>query len=304
MARIHQENKKAIMAYCKKEEIMNFHNKITVSLSMVTLLLTGCSVAQVAGPIEQASDPITGMEFVAIPGGCFQMGDLFGEGANDERSVHEVCVDGFFMGKYEVTQSEWEKVMGNNPSEFQKGPRYPVEQVSWDVVQDFIKKLNSQSGKQYRLPTEAEWEYAAREGGKKVRFGHGKNTIDRTEANFREWSLKDTTYDDLVLSERYRQESTVSVGTFQPNSLGLYDMSGNVLEFCSDWYRNEEYYRNSPRQNPQGPSTGTDHVFRGGAYLGSKDDLRVTQRFAGATPTTPFLGFRLVFSSSATNSKQ
>ena len=105
------------------------------------------------------TDPITGMELVYIPKGCFQMGSE--NGSDDEKPVHEVCVDGFWMGKYEVTQGQWKKIMGENPAHFQKGDDYPVEQVSWKDAQKFISKLNQQSGKKYRLPTEAEWEYAA-----------------------------------------------------------------------------------------------------------------------------------------------
>ncbi|WP_417915306.1 formylglycine-generating enzyme family protein [Candidatus Electronema sp. JM] len=110
-------------------------------------------------------DDVTGMDLVYVPGGCFQMGSPESEqGREDAEKLHEVCVDGFWMGKTEVTQGQWQKVMGSNPAEFQKGDDYPVEQVSWDDAQDFIKKLNGKAGRKYRLPTEAEWEYAARAG--------------------------------------------------------------------------------------------------------------------------------------------
>ena len=117
------------------------------------------------------TDPVTGMEFVWVQGGCYQTGDTFGDGYDAEKPVHRVCVDSFWLGKYEVTQGQWAKIMGSNPSRFKKGDNYPVEKVSWDDCQAFIRKLNSRSGKNFRLPYEAEWEYAAREGGKKVRFG-------------------------------------------------------------------------------------------------------------------------------------
>ncbi len=114
------------------------------------------------------TDASTKMEFVYIKGGCYQMGDIFGVGYSNERPVHEVCLSNFYLGKYEVTQGQWKKIMGNNPSVFSDcGDNCPVDRVSWNDVQDFIRKLNQISGKKYRLPTEAEWEYAARSGGKK-----------------------------------------------------------------------------------------------------------------------------------------
>ena len=120
-------------------------------------------------------DPTTGMEFVRVAGGCFQMGDTFGDGESDEKPLHEVCVDDFWMGKTEVTQGQWQKIMGSNPSYFQKGANYPVEQVSWDDVQGYIRTLGEESGKTFRLPTEAEWEYAARSGGKDEKYA-GRST--------------------------------------------------------------------------------------------------------------------------------
>lgn len=116
--------------------------------------------------------PTTGMEFVLMEGGCFQMGS--NSGGSDEKPVHEVCVDDFYMGKYEVTQGEYQKLTGSNPSRF-KGTNKPVEQVSWDDAQDYIRKLNSRSKQNYRLRTEAEWEYAARSGGKNETYAGGNN---------------------------------------------------------------------------------------------------------------------------------
>jgi formylglycine-generating enzyme required for sulfatase activity len=111
------------------------------------------------------------MPFVFVKGGCYQMGDTFGDGKSDEKPVHDVCVSDFYMGKYEVTQGQWKRIMGNNPSSFSGcGDNCPVENVSWKDVQDFISRLNRQSGKRYRLPTEAEWEYAARSGGKREKW--------------------------------------------------------------------------------------------------------------------------------------
>ena len=118
--------------------------------------------------IEALPDPLKAIDFVLVKGGCFQMGDAFGEGQADEKPVHTVCVDDYYIGKYEVSQGQWQSVMGNNPSYFKNcGEKCPVEQVNWNDVQEFIKKLNAKTKKMYRLPTEAEWEYAARSGGKK-----------------------------------------------------------------------------------------------------------------------------------------
>jgi formylglycine-generating enzyme required for sulfatase activity/serine/threonine protein kinase len=222
------------------------------------------------------TDPTTGMEFVAVPGGCFQMGDTFGDGGADEKPVHEVCVDGFFLGKYEVTQGEYQKIVGTNPSNFKKGDRYPVENVSWEDAREFIKKLNSKSKRQYRLPTEAEWEYAARSGGKKEKYAGG-NDIDAMA-----WYSKNS------------GSSTHPVGGKRPNGLGLYDMSGNVWEWCQDWF-DANYYSSSPRQNPAGPSSGSIRVLRGGSWNGSPANVRAAFR-NGFQPWERYggLGFRVL----------
>lgn len=236
------------------------------------------------------TDPTTGMEFVLVPGGCFQMGDTFGDGDGYEMPVHEVCVDDFYMGKYEVTQGEYTRIIGSNPSHFKKGDRYPVEQVSWDDAQDFIKKLNSHSGKHYRLPTEAEWEYAARNGGKKVRFGTGKDTIGPDEANFNASSKYAKPYSR---PGTYR-EQTVAVGSFAPNGLGLYDISGNVWEWCHDWF-DIDYYDKSPKMNPTGPSSGSYRVLRGGSWFISPRHVRAASRLRLMPDYAhSYLGFRLV----------
>ncbi len=221
------------------------------------------------------TDPVTGMEFVWVQGGCFQMGDTFGGGDSDEKPVHEVCVDGFWMGKYEVTQGEWEKIMGSNPSQF-KGSRRPVEQVSWNDCQEFIRKLNSRSGKRYRLAYEAEWEYAARSGGKNEKYSGGNNA------------------DPVAWYGSNSGGRTHDVGTKASNGLGIYDMSGNVYEWCEDWY-GENYYGNSPRNNPEGPGSGSDRVFRGGSWDYIPGDVPAAFR-GWLVPGNRYsiLGFRLV----------
>jgi formylglycine-generating enzyme required for sulfatase activity len=164
------------------------------------------------------TDPTTGMEFVAVPGGCFQMGDTFGDRESDEKPVHQVCVSDFSIGKYEVTQGQWKAVMDSNPSRFSScGDNCPVESVSWDDAQQFIRRLNKQSSTSYRLPTEAEWEYAARSGGKREKYSGGNDV-------------------DAVAWYYGNSAKTHSVGQKQPNGLGIFDMSGNVWEWCSDWF--------------------------------------------------------------------
>ncbi|MCK9232756.1 MAG: SUMF1/EgtB/PvdO family nonheme iron enzyme [Syntrophales bacterium] len=225
------------------------------------------------GPI---TDSDTGMEFVFVKGGCYRMGDTFGDGDGDEKPVHEVCVNDFYIGKYEVTQGQWQNIMGNNPSYSKNcGDNCPVEQVSWNDAQQFISRLNSQSGKQYRLPTEAEWEYAARSGGKSEKYAGG-NDVDTVA-----W------YKDNSGSQ------TNPVGRKQPNGLGLYDMSGNVWEWCHDWY-GSDFYRNSGRDNPGGPSSGSYRVLRGGCWNYDAASSRAAIRGRSHPGVRKsFLGFRL-----------
>jgi formylglycine-generating enzyme required for sulfatase activity len=237
--------------------------------------------------VNNFADSFTGMEFVPVPGGCFQMGDTFGDGKSDELPVHEVCLSPFAIGKYEVTQGQWQKVMGKNPSRFQKGDNFPVENVSWEDAQDFIARLNRKSGRPYRLPTEAEWEYAARSGGKKERYAGG----DQVE--------------EVGWYERNSGFSTRAVGTQAANGLGIHDMSGNVWEWCADW-RDSSYYASSPRENPPGPASGPYHSVRGGCWDDTPFLLRASNRFRGTPKGTrggnvpggyyiyQIFGFRLV----------
>ena len=224
-------------------------------------------------------DPVTGMEFVRVPGGCFQMGDTFGDGESDEKPLHEVCVDGFWMGKTEVTQGQWQKVMGSNPSRFKYGSNYPVEEVSWNDAQNYIRSFAERSGKPVRLPTEAEWEYAARSGGKNEKYAGGGYL------------------DDVVWYKDNSGGSTHMVASKQPNGLGLYDMSGNVWEWCQDLY-NKDYYRVSPRNNPSGPTSGYSRVNRGGSWLSLANHCRVPDRSRDGPGYREYgLGLRLVMTS-------
>ncbi len=196
---------------------------------------------------------------IFIKGGTFQMGDTFGDGSDDEKPVHTVTVSDFYMSKYEVTQKLWRMVMGNNPSDFTNCDDCPVENVSWNDAQDFIGKLNAITGKKYRLPYEAEWEYAARSGGKSEKYAGGSNP------------------DALGWHNGNSGSKTHPVGQKQPNGLGLYDMTGNVWEWCEDWY-GENYYSQSSSYNPKGPSGGSYRVLRGGSWKSRTNVTCVSNR--------------------------
>ena len=215
-------------------------------------------------------------EMVFIPGGSFAMGNE--TGFEREKFVHQVTVSSFYIGKYEITQAQWESVMGYNPSEFKNCSSCPVENVSWNDIQKFLKKINAVTGKNYRLPKEAEWEYAAK-GGENY-FYSGSNDLGEVAWHFRNSLLK-----------------THPVGQKLPNGYSLYDMSGNVLEYCSDWY-DENYYSNSPSTNPTGSSSGTSRIFRGGSWNRTGIECRVFNRFGGHALDRRIdeVGFRVVIS--------
>jgi len=237
--------------------------------------------AALSGLERSVKDLYTGMEFVYIKGGCYEMGDTFEDGRKDEKPVHNVCVDDFYLGIHEVTQEQWEKVMGSNPSYFKGGNNYPVEQVSWEDVLQFVNRLINQTGRNYRLPTEAEWEYAARSGGRKEKYA---GTSQEEELKQYAWFAPNS---DL---------QTHPVGQKRPNGLGLYDMTGNVAEFCLDWY-DENYYQNSPSNNPKGPNNGTYRVLRGNSYFAYDYRARASARsMVSSSVRNNFIGFRLGFS--------
>ena len=222
-------------------------------------------------------DPTTGMALVRVPGGCYQMGNVFDGGGPEEKPAHEVCLGDFYVGQHEVTQGEWKAVMGSNPSEHAScSDACPVEMVSWDDVQAFLARLNARSaGGQYRLPTEAEWEYAARSGGKREKYSGGSDDVGQVA-----WYL-------------WNAEGPHPVGTRAPNGLGLHDMTGNVWEWTADWY-GEAYYAASPRQSPTGPATGDRRVVRGGSYANEAFDVRACYRnFLPPDHRSGSKGFRL-----------
>lgn len=190
-------------------------------------------------------DPLN-HEMIFVEGGTFQMGSRSGE--SDEKPVHSVTLSAFNMGKYEVTQAQWKAVMGNNPSNFSGCDDCPVELVSRNDVQDFIQRLNAQTGKNYRLPTEAEWEFSARGGKSSKGFTYsGLNDLNAVAWNNDNSGSK-----------------THTVGGKQANELGIYDMSGNVWEWCSDWYGS---YNDYSETNPTGASSGQYGVLRGGSWI-------------------------------------
>lgn len=196
------------------------------------------------------------MEFVIVKRGCYEMGDTFGDGEKDERPAHTVCVDDFYIGKYEVTQGQWGMLMRNNPSRFKKGDNYPVEMVSWYDVQGFIQSLYQKTGKRYRLPTEAEWEYAARSGGKREKYAGASR---KSELGEYAW-YNENSREKTLLFWKKKPRRRHPVGQKKPNGLGLYDMTGNVSEWCSDWY-GVRYYSHSPKHNAKGPGSGKGRML-------------------------------------------
>jgi formylglycine-generating enzyme required for sulfatase activity len=218
-------------------------------------------------------DPFTGMEFVWVPGGAFDMG-CRPPAADTHIDQGKVRVAGFWIGRYEVTQAQWQKVMEENPSFFKKGDRYPVDQVSLPMAKAFAARLGGKGQFKFRLPTEAEWEYAARSGGRPEQFAGGSDP-------------------DLVAWYGFRGgDSTQPVGAKAPNGLGLYDMSGNVQEWCEDDFA---FYAADPQDNPNVRTGSGVKVVRGGGWSSKRERVRTAYRepFPGASRLDT-IGFRLV----------
>jgi len=208
---------------------------------------------------------------VFVQGGTFRM-----EGGFFDRA-HQVTLSSYYIAKYEVTQGQWKAIMGNNPSKLAKGDNYPVENVPWNDMQTFITRLNTATGKHYRLPTEAEWEFAARGGNQSKGYKYsGSNNVD-----------------DVAWYKENSGKTTHPIGTKAPNELGIYDMSGNVYEWTGDRY---EDFESNDQTNPHPPFKGgfwgDPVVIRGGSCKNNEKDLRVSHRNQG-NQTIEILGFRL-----------
>jgi len=257
------------------------------ALIMMILL---CAVVAQAQETQQANKPIAGtaitnsvgMKFVLIPAGTFTMGTEEKQAVYDnEVPSHTVTISKpYYMGVYEVTQDQWEAVMDSNPS-YRKCGNCPVETVSYYDVLAFIKALNEkEETTRYRLPTEAEWEYACRAGSKGAFcFGDDEDLLYRYA-----WFMDD------------EKEGPQPVGRKRANTWGLYDMHGNVWEWVQDWYA-EDYYENSPEADPTGPVDGTYRIFRGGSWLISAAGCRCARRvfIAPGGAALDYLGVRLVY---------
>jgi formylglycine-generating enzyme required for sulfatase activity len=221
------------------------------------------------------------MELVVIRPGSFTMGD--DKGNDDEKPAHKVAITkAFCIGKYKVTQKQWEAVMGSNPSTF-KRPTNPVENVSWEDCQAFLKKLDeifADTGKKFSLPTEAQWEYASRAGSStSYYFGN-----DRAILGQYAWFIGNS------------EGKTHTVGQKKPNAWGLYDVQGNVWEWCADWYQ-KGYYKTSAADDPTGPSTGSFRICRGSSWGSPASDCRSAFRlFDAPSDRFSYLGLRVVCS--------
>lgn len=240
----------------------------------------GGTVKRVATKASYSNGTLTvnGIKYnmVWVEGGTFRMGATSEQGSeiSDEKPVHSVTLSGYYIGKTEVTQALWQAVMGSNPSYFE-GDDLPVEQVSWDDCQEFIRKLNSLTGQNFRLPTEAEWEFACRGGNNSRGYKYsGSNYID-----------------NVAWYDGNSGDKTHPVATKSPNELGIYDMSGNVWEWCADRYGD---YSSGRQTNPKGPYDGSNRVFRGGSWNYRARRCRSSNRIDGfPTFRYGYLGLRL-----------
>ena len=235
---------------------------------------------------DNPNDPITiinGIEMEIVKGGTFTMGSDDAEALDTEKPAHSVTVSNYYIGKYEVTQALWVAVMGSNPSGFRGDDNLPVENISWNMAMEFITKLNAITGKRYRMPTEAEWELAAREALLTQKYPYsGSFNVDEVA-----W------YCDNA------ENRTHPVGQKKPNPRGIYDMSGNVFELCYDWFG---MYSTAHQTNPIGPSSGTFRIMRGGSYVDNAFGCRIIYRNGLDSQDVRYInvGLRLAMSADAT----
>jgi len=265
-----------------------------VTLNDVTMIINYLLSGEWSDEPEAEEKPevkyydIYGVTFkmIKVKGGTFTMGSTNEQDTSaldTEKPAHEVTLSDYWIGECEVTQDMWVALMMENPSwhskrnGFTENLQRPVEKVSWESCQGFIVGLNSVLGTNFRLPTEAEWEYAARGGNKSKNCLYaGSNNVDEVAW----YNLTDLNGDYF---------STQEAGTKQPNELGIYDMSGNVMEWCQDWYKP---YSGEAQTDPTGPIAGADHVYRGGGWTTGADKCRVTYR-NGSDKAANGIGFRL-----------
>lgn len=273
----------------------------SIKTSLVTFvivgLLTGCAARAplLIEPINSGdgyppsyTDMHTGVEFMLLPSGSFTMGSPEGEEGRDgdESPTHTVYIDSFYMGKHEITQAQWGKVMGKNPSRFKGNPNLPVESISWNKTLEFIKRLNRKTGLNYRLPTEAEWEYACR-ATTKAPFYSGS---DNKTLNEYAWFTVNS------------GGETHPVGTRMPNKWGLYDMHGNVSEWIGDGRRG---YLSRKEHNPKAPPSSVKTIHRGGCWLYPARMCRSANRMTVEKDfSTHIIGFRLAIDKDALESPQ
>lgn len=300
---------------------------MVTALVVLSAVMRGMNGTAPAASAEPAFvEPVIGMEFAFIRGGCFDMGDAFGDGDKAERPVHNVYVDDFYLGTYDVTVGAFRKFVratgytteaersngcavwtggiwrydaGKNwrTPGFAQDDRHPVVCVSWNDAEAFAKWLSRSGAKRYRLPSEAEWEYAARSGGKHYKYAWG---VDGPSANIADETLK-RSVSGLTIWSGYddRYVYTSPVGSFRPNELGLYDMTGNVWQWTADWF-DETYYRESLTDNPKGPYSGQYRVLRGGAWSNGEHPVRVTFRNRRLpSDRSSYFGFRLLAASAS-----
>ncbi|MBD5396834.1 formylglycine-generating enzyme family protein [bacterium] len=274
---------------------------VLTGLCLLAGLFTGCEKPNENS--EEGDDTATkdytetvfgiNMEMVYVEGGTFEMGTTVEQGDDvwDSEPVRTIKLDSFYIGKYEVTQAQWKTVMGTNVKEqrdkvnpeygiYGEGDNYSMYYINWEEAQEFCKKLSEATGKKYVLPTEAQWEYAARGGNKSQHYKYaGSDNIDDVA-----WYGED---DD---------NGTVHpIGGKNTNELGIYDMSGNVWEWCLDWYAD---YDENDTDNPQGPANGTYRIQRGGSWIDRAENCRVSSRLDNSPDDRSYIaGFRVVCSS-------
>lgn len=274
---IQKENPYLKVSISRNYQMQERSGEITLSVGELSKTIV---VKQTASPWYES------FEMIDVESGAFYMGaqkessskENYDENAYMiEAPVHSVTMSNFAIGKFEVTQAQWVAAMGHNPSSIQ-GDNLPVENVTWEQVQEFITLLNENSGKEYRLPTEAEWEYAARGGNKSEGYKYSGFSVLSACG----WYYSNS------------ESSTHKVGTKYPNELGIYDMSGNVREWCNDWF---DYYTSSDANNPTGPDNGNMKVNRGGSWTTPAVNCRNSYRHTDFPHEgSQDLGFRLAIS--------